>query len=112
MTPYVVPSLFNNNWQPQIMPATNMALQNNFNNFNLSNLGGGQQYPPSNYPQNNQQQNFGQQGQQQNFNQTPNMGQTPGYGQGQNMGHQQGQNNQFENSGMGMNNNPYGGRGY
>ena len=29
-----------------MMPATNLALQNNFNNFNLASLGGGQQYPP------------------------------------------------------------------
>ncbi len=105
MTPYVVPSLFNNNWQPQVMPATNMALQNNFNNFNLASLGGGgQQYPPSNYPP-NQQQNLGQgqgQGQQQNFGQTPQP----------NMGHQQGPNNQFDNSGMGMNMNPYSGQAY
>jgi hypothetical protein len=38
------------NWTPQVMPATNMALQNNFNNFNLASLGGGQQYPPQQYP--------------------------------------------------------------
>jgi hypothetical protein len=89
MTPYVVPSLFSNNWQPQVMPNTNMALENNFNNFNLASLGAQQQYPPSNYPPNSQQPNFGQgQGPQQN------MGQTQGYGQGpqQNMGNGSTQN--------------------
>lgn len=90
MTPYTVPSLFNNNWQPQVMPATNLAIINNFNNFNLSNLSAPQQYPPSNYPPNGQQQNFAQGPQnQQNYGQGPqnygqgvqnNMGQTPGYG--------------------------------
>lgn len=29
-----------------MMPITNMSLQNHFNNFSLSNMGGGQQYPP------------------------------------------------------------------
>lgn len=84
-----MPSLFSSNWQPQVMPTTNMALQNNFNNFNLASLGAPQQYPPSNYPPNNQQPNFGQGPQQ-------NMGQTPGYGQGlqQNNGQGQYQNEQ------------------
>jgi len=95
MSPYPVPQQFTQNWTPQVMPPTNLALQNNFNNFNLSSLGGGQQYPPQQpqqYPpqqpqQYPPQQNFGQQG---------------GY-------------NGHETSGMGMNqgmnNNPYG-QGY
>jgi len=81
------------------MPATNMALQNNFNNFNLASLGGGQQYPPQQYPP----QQYPPI--QQNMNQGPpqNMG---GYNQQQ----------QFNNSNMAMtpgmnNNNPYG-QGY
>ncbi len=53
-----MPALFQNNWAPQAMPTTNMALQNNFANFNLNNLGSNMnmapQYPP-----------------QQNFNQPP-----------------------------------------
>lgn len=99
MRVYAVPSLFTTNWQPQVMPATNLALQNNFNNFNLANLGGGQQYPPSNYPPQQPQQNFGQQPQQnfgqqpqQNFGQQP---QQPNFGQQpqQNYGQTPGQNN-------------------
>ncbi len=96
------------------MPATNFALQNNFNNFNLSSLGGGQQYPPQNYPPMQQSMNQGPPPMQQNFGQQPqqNFGQTPQ----QNFGQTPGNNQQFENSGMGMNqgmnNNPYGGQGY
>lgn len=41
-----MPSLFQSNWTPQVMPTTNMSLQNNFANFSLNNMGGGQQYPP------------------------------------------------------------------
>ena len=88
MAPYQVPSLFTQNWQPQVMPVTNIALQNNFNNFNLASLGGGQQYPPMQQPMMQQpimqqpmmnqvqqpmiqtpQQNYGQQPQQQGYNQ-------------------------------------------
>lgn len=37
------------------MPATNMSLPNNFANFSLNNMGGGQQYPPQQqYPPNQQ----------------------------------------------------------
>jgi len=111
MPPYVIPQTFTVNWQPQVMPATNFALQNNFNNFNLSSLGGGQQYPPMMQqpmqppmqqpmqpPMQQPMQNYGNQG---------------GYGQQQGGYGQQGgnNNNQFENSGMGMNNNAYG-QGY
>jgi hypothetical protein len=99
------------------MPATNMALQNNFNNFNLAALGVAQQpqqfSPPQNYPPQNmmppqqtpQQPNFGQQPQQNFGQQQPNYGQ-PNYNQ----------NVSFEQSDMNMNantnqggygNNPY-----
>lgn len=96
MTPYAVPSLFTVNWQPQVMPATNLAVQNNFNNFNLASLGAPQQYPPSNYPP---QQNMGQPPQmtpQQNFGQPPQM--TPQQPPQQNFGQPPQQNpQQFNN---------------
>ena len=62
------------------MPATNFALQNNFNSFNLGSMGGGQQYPPMQQPM------MQQPMQQQQFNNS-NMGMNPGmnqnpYGQG------------------------------
>lgn len=41
MPSYAMPSIFQNNWSPQVMPMTNMQLPNNFNNFNLNNMGGG-----------------------------------------------------------------------
>lgn len=82
-----MPNLFQNNWQPQIMPQTNMALQNNFNNFNLASLGQSQQYPPQNtYPS---QQNPMMQQQPTNINN--NLGQNPMMEQ------------QYNNSAMGMN---------
>lgn len=84
-----MPTMFQTNWQPQMMPATNMALQKNFNNFNMASMGLAQSYPPQNMPpqnyppqnmmtpQNNfnqpQQNNFNQP-QQNNFNQPPIMG--------------------------------------
>lgn len=99
MRVYAVPALFTTNWQPQVMPATNLALQNNFNNFNLASLGGGQQYPPANNyppqqqpnypPQQPRQPNYppqqqNQPPQQQNYPpQQPNYGQTPGQNHGQ-----------------------------
>lgn len=93
-----MPNMFTTNWQPQLMPPTNMALQNNFNNFNMATMGLAQNYPPQNMqspPQNYPPQN--------NFNQPPNnnFGQTPQ----PNMMMEQ----QFNNSNMGMNggNNPY-----
>ena len=83
MTPYVVPQQFTMNWTPQVMPATNFALQNNFNNFNLSSLGNGQQYPSQQqYPP---QQNMGQQGgynAHNNSGMEMNPGINNGYGQG------------------------------
>ena len=50
MRAYTMPSMFQNNWQPQMMPMTNMALQNNFNNFNMASMGMAQNYPPQNVP--------------------------------------------------------------
>lgn len=76
-----MPNLFQSNWQPQVMPQINMALQNNFNNFNLASLGHPQQYPPQNsYPP---QQNNMMQQQHQNSNMGMNqggMGNTPHQG--------------------------------
>lgn len=43
---YTMDPLFQqSSWQPQVMPITNMELPNNFNNFNLNNMGGGGGYP-------------------------------------------------------------------
>jgi hypothetical protein len=40
-----MPQVFQSNWSPQIMPATNMVLPNNFLNAAINTMGG-QQYPP------------------------------------------------------------------
>lgn len=48
-----MPNIFTSNWAPQAMPATNMAVVNNFNNFQISQMQP-QQYPPvpqQGYPQ-------------------------------------------------------------
>jgi len=36
-----MPSVFQNNWTPQLMPATQLALTNAFANPNLNAMGGG-----------------------------------------------------------------------
>ena len=36
-----MPSVFQNNWAPQIMPQTSLALTNTFANPNLNAMGGG-----------------------------------------------------------------------
>ena len=41
-----MPIIFQNNWAPQMMPDTNMAVVNNFNNFQLSQMQQQPQYPP------------------------------------------------------------------
>lgn len=46
-----MPSVFQTNWAPQQMPATNLTLPNNFQNFSLQGMGGGQQYPPQQHQQ-------------------------------------------------------------
>ena len=100
---------FTQNWAPQVMPAQTLQVQNNFNNFNLSSLGGGQQYPPQQHHPPQQPQQYPPQ---QQF--TPQQPQQ--YPPQQNFG-QQGGYSAHENSGMGMgmkqgmNNNPYG-QGY
>lgn len=33
-----MPNIFQNNWNPQIMPSMDMAIANDFANFNLNNL--------------------------------------------------------------------------
>jgi hypothetical protein len=42
---YQMPSLFNNNWAPKVMPMTNMVLPNNFANFNINAMGQPNMYP-------------------------------------------------------------------
>lgn len=44
-----MPNVFQQNWAPQQMPMTNMALSNNFANYQLGQMGGG--YPQQGYPQ-------------------------------------------------------------
>jgi len=44
-----MPPVFQTNWAPQNMPIANMALENNFNNFQLSQMQE-QQFPPTGYP--------------------------------------------------------------
>lgn len=89
-----MPNIFTSNWAPQAMPATNMAVVNNFNNFQISQMQP-QQYPPvpqQGYPMQQMQPIQGQ-------------GQTPGY-PGQQGYPQQGYPQQgypvSENSGMQM----------
>lgn len=52
---YQMPNVFQNNWSPKMMPITNMALTNDFNNFQLNQMQQ-QNYPPQNqgYPPQNQ----------------------------------------------------------
>lgn len=45
MPAYDKPKVFQNSWSPQMMPMTNMTLNNDFNNFNLNAMGGGGGYP-------------------------------------------------------------------
>lgn len=110
MRAYTMPSMFQNNWQPQMMPMTNMALQNNFNNFNMASMGMAQNYPPKNnvppppnYPPQNMnmpQQNMNMP-QQNNFNRTPQNNFTQpqnNFNGQQNMMMEQ----QFDNSNMNM----------
>ena len=44
-----MPMVFQNNWAPQNMPMSNLALVNNFNNFQLTQMQE-QMYPPMNDP--------------------------------------------------------------
>ena len=44
-----MPPVFQQNWAPQQMPSTNLALSNNFANYNLNQMGGG--YPQQGYQQ-------------------------------------------------------------
>jgi hypothetical protein len=73
-----MPSVFQSNWAPQIMPATTFILPNNFNNFNLNAMGPPpppppqmMQQPPPPPPQMMQQM---QPQQQQQYQNNPNMG--------------------------------------
>jgi hypothetical protein len=90
---YQMPNVFQNNWSPKSMPMTNMAVNNNFANFQLNQMQQ-QNYPPpppqnQGYPQQNQgypPQNQGNYGQNQG-----NYGQNQG-NYGQNQGQHHGQN--------------------
>jgi hypothetical protein len=78
-----MPSVFQNNWAPQAMPMTNFSLPNNFQNFNLQGMGGGQQqqYPPmqqQQYPPMQQQPMMTQQPMQQGVMDSSNMGMAQG----------------------------------
>jgi hypothetical protein len=105
MRAYTMPSMFQTNWQPQMMPMTNMALQNNFNNFNMAAMGMAQSYPPQNVPppQNYPPQNnmMNMQPPQNNFNQAPQNNMNMNGQQNQMMQPQQAQQ-QFNNSNMNM----------
>lgn len=59
---YNMPNVFQNNWHPKAMPLTNLAVTNDFNNFNLNQMQ--QNYPPQNQGYPPAQQNYppGQQG--------------------------------------------------
>lgn len=72
--PYIVPNMFQNNWAPKMMPNTNLALTNDFNNYQLGQM----QQSPGGYP--NQGQVYPQN---QGYNQGQGNGQGQGYGQGQ-----------------------------
>ena len=45
---YQMPPVFQTNWAPQQMPMTNIALSNDFANFNLNQMQQG--YPQQGYP--------------------------------------------------------------
>lgn len=75
-----MPMMFQQNWSPQVMPATNFVLQNNFNNPNISNMQSqSQNYPPPPPPAN------------QGYPPNPNQGYPPqngGYGQSYEQGYE------------------------
>ena len=89
--PYIVPNMFQNNWAPKMMPNTNLALTNDFNNYQLGQM----QQSPGGYP--NQGQVYPQN---QGYNQGQGNGQGQGYNQGQ--GYGQGQYSQMEQTEMRM----------
>lgn len=78
-----MPNVFQNNWAPKMMPITNLALTNDFNNYQLNQMQQQQNYPPQNqqgYPPQNQQQGYPPQNQQQGY---PPQNQVYPNGQGQ-----------------------------
>lgn len=77
-----MPNVFQNNWAPKMMPITNLALTNDFNNYQLNQMQQQQNYPPQNqqgYPPQNQQ-GYPPQNQQQGY---PPQNQVYPNGQGQ-----------------------------
>ena len=73
MRSYNMPNVFQNNWAPKMMPNTNLALTNDFNNYQLGQM----QQSPTGYPNQVHPQNQGYNPNPQGYN--PN----GGYGQGQ-----------------------------
>lgn len=45
-----LPSIFKNNWAPQMMPSTNLSLNNDFANFNINAMSQMGQGPPMQRP--------------------------------------------------------------
>lgn len=77
-----MPNVFQNNWTPKMMPITNLALKNDFNNYQLNQMQQQQNYPPQNqgYPPQNQNQGYPPQNQNQGY---PPQNQVYPNGQGQ-----------------------------
>ena len=80
-----MPNVFQQNWSPQVMPQTDLALTNNFQNYNLNQMGGGYHQQQQGYQPQQQQGYPPQQQQQQGY--PPQQQQQQGYPPQQ--GHQQ-----------------------
>lgn len=87
-----MPMVFQNNWTPKMMPQTNMALTNDFNNFQLNQMA--QNMPQQNQGYPPQQQSQGNPPQQQSQGYPPQQGQGQGYPPQQNQVYPQNQGGQ------------------
>lgn len=99
MRAYTMPNVFQNSWSPKVMPNTNLALTNDFNNYQLGQMQ--MQQSPTGYPNQGNQgypPNQGNQGYPPN---QPNQG-SQGYPPNQgNQGYPQNQGNQGYNPNQG-----------
>ena len=95
-----MPNVFQNSWSPKVMPNTNLALTNDFNNYQLGQMQ--MQQSPTGYPNQGNQGYPPNQPNQGNQGYPPNQG-NQGYPQNQgNQGYNPNQGNQGYNQGYGQ----------
>lgn len=100
MRAYTMPNVFQNSWSPKVMPNTNLALTNDFNNYQLGQMQ--MQQSPTGYPNQGNQGYPPNQPNQGNQGYPPNQG-NQGYPQNQgNQGYNPNQGNQGYNQGYGQ----------